>query len=253
MDDFIEPTRYEDFYGQKLNSWFMSEKLHGIWARWTGEFLVSRNGKRFNAPKSFIEGLPSFQVEGELFLGYGPENFQRLCGLVKCKNNPDWSGITFNLFDSTIEGIYAERYGILKGLQLPDHVKVIEQFEISSDENRKAFLNAVMAKGGEGLVLRNPAARYIPGITNQVKKDKPLQHTEVVCLGVKEGKGKLEGFIGSLACEFNGVVFGVPNLPHVLLSNAKEFIGKRITVSFFGFTERGALYQPDFVGVRDYE
>ena len=253
MCDFVEPTRYEDFYGQRLNAWLMSEKLHGIWARWDGKQLLSRTGKRFNAPESFTDGLPIFPVDGELFAGYGAANFQKLCGLVRSKK-PDWRGISFNLFDSTIAGSYTERYAALKGLVLPEHVKLIEQLQIVSDENRQAFLKSVLDKGGEGLVLRSPTAKYIEGLTNLVKKDKPMRSMEAICIAVNEGVGKLKGFIGSLTCQTeSGVIFKVPNLPKTLLDQDRLFIGKNITVDFFGFTDINCPYQPQFAGVRDYE
>src|SRR4051794_25751247 len=52
-----------------LSGWWMSEKLDGVRAYWTGkgEFL-SRQGNLFHAPDWFVEGLPNVPLDGELWI-----------------------------------------------------------------------------------------------------------------------------------------------------------------------------------------
>ena len=43
---------------QDLTGWYMSEKLDGVRANWTGSRFVSRNGNQFFAPAWFTDGFP---------------------------------------------------------------------------------------------------------------------------------------------------------------------------------------------------
>lgn len=48
--------------------WWMSEKLDGVRAYWTGDRLVSRTNLDWKAPQWFIEKLPKgFALDGELW------------------------------------------------------------------------------------------------------------------------------------------------------------------------------------------
>eukprot|EP00121_Abeoforma_whisleri_P016796 Awhi_evm1s15397 len=44
---------------KNVDGWFISEKLDGVRAYWSGHSFFSRNGNRFDAPKWFTEALPS--------------------------------------------------------------------------------------------------------------------------------------------------------------------------------------------------
>jgi DNA ligase-1 len=50
--------------------WWMSEKLDGVRCYWNGETFLSRNGKRYDVPAFFVEGLPkTVSLDGELWVG----------------------------------------------------------------------------------------------------------------------------------------------------------------------------------------
>lgn len=55
-DESIDPT-----------GWWMSEKLDGIRAYWTGKELYSRQGNKFVVPDFFKESLPTEALDGELW------------------------------------------------------------------------------------------------------------------------------------------------------------------------------------------
>src|SRR5437868_6812014 len=55
--------------------WWLSEKLDGVRAYWTGTGFSSRLGNVFHAPAWFTEGLPAVPLDGELWLGR--KQFQR--------------------------------------------------------------------------------------------------------------------------------------------------------------------------------
>lgn len=223
----LRSAKYEKFIGQNVIGGEMSEKLHGIWAKWNGKDFYTRNGLLLSAPESFKKGLPNQVLTGELWLGYG--QFQTLCGIVRSAHG-DWSKISFNLFNSC-------------SAKLPQHVKVIPQIKIESDQHRANYLAEIMAKGGEGLCLK---------IGDVILKDKPKQSVEAVCVAVTAGTKANAGKIGALICELNGVQFKV-GIGLSLKDRAKsaiDFIGKQITVEFMNLTLAGKPYQPVFVGER---
>src|ERR1700683_1780112 len=46
-----------------LAGWWMSEKLDGVRAYWTGKEFLSRLGNRYHAPDWFVEGLPETPLD----------------------------------------------------------------------------------------------------------------------------------------------------------------------------------------------
>ena len=45
----------------------MSEKLDGIRAYWDGKEFRSKNGNKIYAPSWFLDNLPPFELDGELW------------------------------------------------------------------------------------------------------------------------------------------------------------------------------------------
>jgi DNA ligase 1 len=69
-DESIDPKGY-----------YMSEKMDGVRAYWSGSTFYSRSGNEFFAPKWFTQDLPKTPLDGELWCGRGL--FQRCVGIVK--------------------------------------------------------------------------------------------------------------------------------------------------------------------------
>jgi DNA ligase-1 len=67
--------------------YWMSEKLDGVRAFWTGTHFLSRQGNRFHAPAWFTAGLPLEPLDGELWLGR--KQLQRTVSIVRRQDEPD--------------------------------------------------------------------------------------------------------------------------------------------------------------------
>merc|ERR1711964_429570 len=61
--------------------WWMSEKMDGVRAYWSGSNFYSRSGNEFFAPEWFTAKLPKKPLDGELWCGRGM--FQKCVGFVK--------------------------------------------------------------------------------------------------------------------------------------------------------------------------
>jgi DNA ligase-1 len=150
--------------------WWVSEKLDGIRAIWTGTALLTRHGKRLNAPKWFTDSMPDIRLDGELWMGRG--TFDRLVSTIQRKNS-DWSGVEFHVFDVQAVGTFEERQHKLNR-PLPRHVRVVPHLECAGHDALDAMEAAVVNAGGEGLVIRRPGSPYRPGRIGDCIKIKRL-------------------------------------------------------------------------------
>ena len=87
-----------------LDGYVVSEKLDGVRALWDGKSLKSRSGKDFSPPKCWVENLPDFALDGELFIARG--KFEEVLSVVskgdsqceKCKCE-EWGKVGYFIFD----------------------------------------------------------------------------------------------------------------------------------------------------------
>src|SRR5687768_10834306 len=100
---------------QDPTGWWMSEKLDGIRAIWTGCEFLSRGGRVLCAPAFFTANLPAMRLDGELWAGRGL--FERSAGiaLTKSKRYTDlWRDLQFLAFDAPqVPGAFEERMAAL--------------------------------------------------------------------------------------------------------------------------------------------
>ena len=83
--------------GEDPTGWWMSEKLDGVRAWWTGSALLSRLGNTINAPAWFTAGLPKVPLDGELWCGRG--QFTEAVSIVKnAARQDDWKVCILDFF-----------------------------------------------------------------------------------------------------------------------------------------------------------
>jgi len=151
--------------------WWLSIKMDGCRAIWTGTRLLSRHGRQFAAPQWFTAGLPAHRMDGELWMGNGA--FGELVGAIQRKGS-DWRGVRFMVFDLAEAGTFEERTVRLANIPLPPHVHRVHHRLCAGNADLDATERAVVGAGGEGLVLRRPGCPYRPGRIGDVVKVKRL-------------------------------------------------------------------------------
>jgi DNA ligase-1 len=159
----LELQLLRDYQGQSCKGWLMSEKLDGWRVLWTGTEFITREGNRLDAPKWFRDSMPSCALDGELFAGRGEFNS------IQRRLRDGWHGLTFQVFDAPeMVAPFRKRLAFLKTLSLPPHVDVVAQERCNGVDHLIDAADAVVAMGGEGIVVRDPRAVYCYGRTESV-------------------------------------------------------------------------------------
>jgi DNA ligase-1 len=236
-----------------LRGWVMSEKLDGVRAYWDGKQLVSRNGKVFTPPSSFTADFPPFAIDGELWSRRG--GFEEVVSVINTKEaHEGWDALSMNVFEvpSQRGGLF-ERLAVLENylvLHPTSKIKIVKQRVIKEQEEIKAYLEEVMAKGGEGLVLRDPLTPYYSGRTDDALKYKSFIDADCRVLSIIEGKGKLEGNMGAVTCDYQGKVIKIGSGFSSQQRSSPPQIGTVISFKYYGLTHLGNPKYPVFLRVR---
>jgi len=240
-----------------LKGWYMSEKLDGTRAFWDGGVtrgipasaicyantvkdyrltreviatgLWSRTGKVIHAPDYWLDGLPSFILDGELWLGRN--EFQNLTSIVSTKNasrDRDWKDIEYKVFDSPCPSVVFcprditvrdYKYKITGGyrpgidpigrqcfstvhewLRRQDlGTAVLHEQELligTQEENEKRLqrkLETLLMLNAEGIMLRNGSSYWVTQRSKNLLKFKPWRDAEGTVVGFTSGKETNKG------------------------------------------------------------
>ena len=157
-----------EWAGQNVNGWWWSEKFDGWRAIWTGTALESRQGKPYNAPPEFLQGLPWFPMDCELWLSRGKTSND----VARAVRTNHWQDLKLMVFDIPILGTIIENnVKMLRSVNLPKHVEVVEYQRVTRQP--KEIMHGIVAAGGEGIMARRPMSPYVPYRTDSVLKIKP--------------------------------------------------------------------------------
>ena len=239
-------------------------------AYWDGRNLLSRNGKILAAPEGWSTYFPPFALDGELYTARG--EFEKIQSIVmdKTPNEVAWSEIKFYVFDvPEASGGLLERLSelenfILKNPQAGQNLKIIKQVKVKDNAEFEAFAEAVIAKGGEGAVVREPNAPYERKRSKNALKYKKFKDAECEVTEVNAGTGKYAGLMGSVTCKSLGAAGSNPDqqIPHgVKFKVGSGFsdeeranppkIGSVITYKYQNLTAKGLPRFPIFLRVRE--
>ncbi|MCK6264955.1 DNA ligase [Vibrio sp. ZSDE26] len=233
-------------YNESINilEYWKSEKLDGIRAIWTGSRLITRQGNEIFPPRWFIEPLPDYPLEGELWAGRGKFHIVQQTVMDAIPSDAAWKQIDFMLFDMPRDaGNYQKRYYNLihwvNSTKSP-HIKYVEHTPIASEKELFEHLDNVSNQSGEGIMLRKITSRYQAGRSNDMLKLKKHQDTEAIVIGYKLGNGKYKGSMGSLRVKLeSGVEFNIGSGFTDEQRRHPPSIGSTITFRYNGMTQNG--------------
>jgi len=188
--------------------------------------LWTRYGNIFHAPESFLDSLPPFPLDGELYTER--KSWQKLAKVIK-KITPEeeaWAKVryhifdipeyaevfangqsndihftkTFNLQDNMVflrsKRGYSPRYRDLqfnydrmqKTAEEYPILTVVEQTKIRSVDEASALLDTINEAGGEGIIMRSPKSYWEPRRSKMMLKWKPYLDAEAIVIGYTWGR-----------------------------------------------------------------
>lgn len=238
--------------------WWMSEKLDGVRAYWSGSNFYSRQGNLFHVPDFFKAKLPKVPLDGEIWCGRGL--FQKCISIVKKQANrvvaDDYKLLTYLIFDAPSHGgKYEDR---MKWLQanIPQndeqcYAVVVGIKKCTGMDDLKKWLADVTKVGGEGVMLRKPGSLYEKKRSSTLLKVKTFYDEEALVIGHKPGKGNCTGMLGALECQLpNGKKFDVGSGFTMAQRRSPPKKGSVITFKFQELSNAGIPRFPVFLRVR---
>lgn len=244
--------------GVPLERYWVSEKLDGVRAFWTGDRFLSRGGHEYRAPAWFTRGFPKQPLDGELWMGRG--TFAELSGVVR-KAVPveeEWRRVRFMVFDLPVPGVpFDERlerlHAVVASVDSP-FLSVVGQHRATTHDNLMERLDAVARAGGEGLMLRLGSSLYETGRSDDLLKVKRYLDAEAVVVRHLPGSGKFQGLMGSLLVELeNGRRFRIGTGFSDAERASPPPVGALITFKYFGHTATGLPRFASFLRIRNDE
>lgn len=117
----------------------------------------------------------------------------------------------------------------------------MHKHEVCTDqETLDKAMEAVLAQGGEGMMVKDPECDYIRKRTNKLLKVKKFQDTEATVVGHQKGTGRCTGMLGALECVLdNGIDFKIGSGFNDLQRMDPPKIGARVTFKYMGLSESG--------------
>ena len=265
----LELLRLSEFKDQNVSAWLASEKLDGVRAYWDGENLLSRQGKKLNAPLSFTKNFPKFALDGEL---YAKElKFEEIQASVmdKLPDEKAWSKLKFHVFDvPEASGGLPRRLEVLAKFlknEPNQNLIIIKQIKMRDNAQFLKFTESIIAKGGEGAVVREPNAPYERKRSKNALKFKKFKDAECEVITINKGSGKYANLAGSLTCKAlgskddkekagepkEGTIFKIGSGLSDKNRQDPPKIGSIITYKFQNLTANGKPRFPIFLRIRE--
>ncbi|WP_181566267.1 DNA ligase [Helicobacter monodelphidis] len=243
------------------NAWHrfvMSEKFDGVRAIWDTRTLKTRNGYLITTPSWFTESLPPFPLDGELWLDYG--NFEEISSLIQSANPQDyrWRKVQYHIFEIPHQkGYLSERMQVLQEyLTQNPHISFIhpiQQIPIESEERLNQFLESIVQKGGEGVVVREAFAPFSTGRNPLAMKLKNHLESECTLIGYEKSKQHNTHQIASLICKEGELEFKIGTGLKKSMRENPPPIGSLIEYRYFGKTKKGKPKFASFLRIKEFK
>jgi DNA ligase-1 len=249
---------------------FVQAKLDGVRSIFHHGILSSRMGKPFSGLEHITGELgPATEegliLDGEVYSETLP--FQQFVGLVKKKkftaaDMEQLKQVKLWVYDCVNDKPFEERLATLKTFFEKNkftHVSLLPTEEAASAAELKGFHDAYVAKGYEGLIVRNKKGAYhLATRSADLQKYKEFEDDEYEVVGFTEGEGQEKGLVIWICKTKGGKKFNVrPRGTHeeraALFKDAASYVGKKLTVRFQELTGDGIPRFPVGITFRDYE
>lgn len=271
---YIEPIlakSYKDYSEEIIfekNDWGVQTKFNGVCCIATKDGCFSRKGEKFlsinhvvNSLEPFFKKYPKSFLHGELFNDEYREKLNeivKLCRKTVHITNEDIEKsknlISFYIYDGCIiEANLDQSQPYFKRKKWIDE-NIVGHFNHCVEVNTTIIKNKThldelfferVARGDEGLILRKMDMKYSHKRDKNLLKYKPMDSDEMLILDVKEGSGNWQGKAKTITVKtkdghiFDATFKGDMKSAEKFLKEKIKWIGKEVTIAFFGHTGLG--------------
>lgn len=259
------------------NTWYASRKIDGVRALfyWDGKEIrtASRGGENYDVATThlrdnnvlidFFKEYPTIILDGELYRH--SKTLQQISGAARMEKNAydcDW--LQYWIYDcydtANPEKIFEERLDFLEKslnffkdfehLEEDDYFCLLEQEEVSGEDNIWKLHDQYVAEGFEGCVIRDPNKPYKPnGRTNIMLKFKNYKSEDFLVVGYELGLRGSEDMV--FICQlddsrtFKAMPVGDRATKEEYVENFEEkYKGHKVECTFFNYSDDKIPTQP---------
>ena len=249
----LELDKPKTYQNQEIKNWLMSEKLDGIRAYWNGKELLTKNGNKIYAPKNFTKNFPDFELDGELWSKR--DDFENIQSIVLDKTpSSKWSEITYNIFEApNSKGNFPQRLKKAQDwflIHSNNKVKIIKQIRCKNQTMLNEFLEEILLKKGEGVIIKNPNLPYISKRNSNSLKVKKFYDMEGLIIGINYNDKIMKSLVIKLE---NGITFNLGNGFSKKSRENPPKIGEIVTFKYYDLTKNGKPKFASFLRIRKKE
>jgi len=232
-------------------------KLDGIRNCMDKEHPFSRTRKPIGTIPHIVKALKEIEplkFDGELYNHEHKDNFEVISSMVRREKelHPDHKLIQYHIYDINTTMTFQKR---IKALQLykklmekSGHIKIVETRICANKEELMEAYEDFLEQGYEGAMVRNlHDSPYESKRSKHLQKMKLFEDDEFKVVGIKEGRGKLAGHVGSFICEvkdkrgkrtFDCKLKGKTSELKKYFNDESLWKNKMMTVRFQGYTKK---------------
>lgn len=240
---------------------FVQPKLDGGRAIFKDGKFWSRNGKPLASPPDLVKEVRAifgdYIVDGEFYNHEAKDDFESLMSAaktIKGKNSKE-SLLQYHVYDMVGPVPFRERRNIILRLfenfgRRSSLVHRVKTIHVGNKELLEELHESFLEQGYEGSMIRNPLVEYEAGRRSySLLKYKTVDDSEFRIVGIKPGRGQLQGCVGAFIlevddekgkrtfdCKMTGK--GVNKFLKEALENPKIWKGKWMQVHHMGWTNK---------------
>lgn len=234
---------------------YVQPKLDGMRALWTGENLISRQGKVITTLDHIVSNLRKIKgmLDGEVY-AHG-KSFQENMRLLKKYRPGETEEVKYHVYDSVSDDSFDERYikltDLVKGIP---QIKVVHLARIHNEQDLVHYHQEYLTQGYEGTIIRHGKEGYqLDKRSSNLLKYKDFQDIACKIVDISPADQRPEWGVPTL--EHGGKTFQAGmKFSHDerkdFLKNKKKYIGKTAEIRFFEYSEDGIPRFPVMVGIR---
>ena len=224
--------------------WWVSEKYDGVRAWWDGSQLRTRRGNPISAPAWFTAHWPDTPMDGELWCGR--RRFEQTVSTVRQRQAPvnAWHAVRYMVFDLPAqEGPFSERLAACARMVTAigqRWVQAVPHERVADARALQERRDALVANGGEGLMLHHGDGLYQSGRSDTLRKYKAWDDAEAEVIGHLPGNGRHAGRVGALQVRTReGVTMRLGSGLNDAQRSEPPPLGSWVTYRYRGTTDAG--------------